>query len=177
MSMKIVEGGLPEDKAWRALILLTPGEEVGMDWQLGLSLARANNGELVAAIIVPSAAGALMERARTTLNHARKASALDDPVFTAIVEHKDSRQAIRQLVHDADIDLLLTTTETPRTRCAKDRKPRPPSPANGRSAASWCPPPAAPIALMPWASCCRSQPTMSGSPPYTSLRTGWARTN
>jgi uncharacterized hydrophobic protein (TIGR00271 family) len=113
MSMKIVEGGLPEDKAWRALILLTPGEQVGMDWQLGLSLARANDGELVAAIIVPSVAGALVERARTTLNHARKASAPDDPVFTAIIEHKDSRQAIRQLVHEADIDLLLTTTETP----------------------------------------------------------------
>ena len=57
--MKIVEGGLPEDNAWRALVLLAPGEEVGMAWLLGLTLARAYDGELLIAVILPSAAGAV----------------------------------------------------------------------------------------------------------------------
>lgn len=111
--MKIVEGGLPEDKAWRAMILLTPGDEVGMDWQLGLMLSRANAGELVAAVVLPDESSAAVEKARNTLNLARKASEPDDPVYTAIIQHSELRKGIRELVQRADIDLLLTTTETP----------------------------------------------------------------
>ena len=111
--MKIVEGGLPEDNAWRALVLLAPGEEVGMAWLLGLTLARANAGELLIAVILPSAAGAALDQAWATLKAARKANAPDDPVYTVVIEHKDIRKGIRELVHEADIDLLLTSTETP----------------------------------------------------------------
>ncbi|MGD8806992.1 MAG: DUF389 domain-containing protein [Chloroflexota bacterium] len=111
--MKIAEGGLPEDKAWRVLVLLTPGESVGMAWQLGLALARANEGEIVMATILPSASGAALEQARATLKEARKACLADDSVYTAVVESRDLRKAIRELVSRADIDLLLTTTETP----------------------------------------------------------------
>jgi uncharacterized hydrophobic protein (TIGR00271 family) len=111
--MKIVEGGLPEDKAWRALVLLTPGEAVGMAWKLGLSLARANVGEMVMAIILPTAADAAVEQARETLREARKAAQVEDSVYTVMVESKDIRRAIRNLISQADIDLLLTTAETP----------------------------------------------------------------
>jgi hypothetical protein len=111
--MKILEGGLPEDTAWRALILMAPGEEVGMAWQLGQTLARANHGELVLAIILPSATSAVLEQAWSTLKTARKASAPEDPVYIVVIENKDNRQGIRELVQEANIDLLLTSTETP----------------------------------------------------------------
>ncbi len=53
--MRIVEGQLPEDRSWRTLVILSPGEELGITWQLGLSLAIANGGELVTAVIIPTA--------------------------------------------------------------------------------------------------------------------------
>lgn len=111
--MKIIEGGLPEDKAWRALVLLSPGEKFGISWQLALSLARANNGEVVAAIIVPTTDPGYLAKASETLSRARKLCRQEDPVYTAIVQDNVYRNAARQLVHLANIDLLLTSSETP----------------------------------------------------------------
>lgn len=114
--MKIIEGGLPEDKAWRALVLLAPDEEVGLTWQLGLALAKANNGELVLATILSENENEVLKKARTTLGQARKACRPDDPVYTAILQSKDYRKAADQLTHEADIDLLLTSTVQPEWR-------------------------------------------------------------
>ena len=50
--MKIVEGDLPEEPGWRVLVLLSPGEVLGRVWQLGLALARANQGQLVTAVLI-----------------------------------------------------------------------------------------------------------------------------
>lgn len=114
--MKIIEGGLPEDKAWRALVLLAPDEEIGLTWQLGLSLAKANNGELVLATILSENQNEVLKKARTTLGHARKSCQPDDPVYTAVVQSKDYRKAADQLTQEADIDLLLTSTVQPEWR-------------------------------------------------------------
>ena len=86
--MKIVEGGLPEDNAWRALVLLAPGANVGLSWQLGLSLSRANNGELVAAVILPEDSQDSLTLARETLHRARKACDPEDSVYTVIAQEK-----------------------------------------------------------------------------------------
>jgi len=110
--MKIVEGGLPEDKAWRALVLMAPGEKLGISWQLGLTLARVNNGELVAAIIVPGSDPDYLARARETLSRARKSCRPEDPVYTAIVQDNVYRKAAGSLAQAADIDLLLTSSDT-----------------------------------------------------------------
>jgi len=111
--MKIVEGGLPEDKAWRALVLLAPGEELGVAWKLSLAMTRANSGELVAAVIIHSIDHDLLVRARETVNLARKACETEDPVYIAIVQADDYRKASRTLVHLADIDLLIASAEAP----------------------------------------------------------------
>ena len=87
--MKIVEGGLPEDKAWRSLVLLSPGEKIGLAWQLGLTLARANNGELVVVTIIPEVDSPSLTKARQTLGHARKACRPEDNVYTAIIQDDD----------------------------------------------------------------------------------------
>ena len=111
--MKIVEGGLPEDNAWRALVLLSPGEKLGISWQLGLTLARVNHGELVAAIIVPGHDPDYLAQARETLSRARKRRRPEDPVYTVIVQHNVYRKAAGQLARAANIDLLLTSSDTP----------------------------------------------------------------
>jgi len=111
--MKIVEGGFPEDTAWRALVLLSPGEKIGISWQLGLALARVNHGELVAAIIAPTLDPDYLAQARETLSRARKMCRPEDPVYTVIVQHNVYRKAAGQLVQMADIDLLLTSSDTP----------------------------------------------------------------
>jgi len=109
--MKIVEGGLPEDRAWRSLVLLTAGEELGLTWDLGLMLARANSGEVVVAIILQNADGQELAHARTVLGQARKSCLPEDPVYTAIIQAADYRKAVRQLVQHADIDLLISSAE------------------------------------------------------------------
>lgn len=111
--MKIVEGHLPEDKAWRALAILSPGEDIGITWQLGLSLAIANGGELVTAVVVPSADEPHLAEARESLSRAEKVSADEDPVITLIIESARYEQAIRQLIREADIDLLLARADAP----------------------------------------------------------------
>lgn len=107
--MKIIEGGLPEDRAWRSLVLITPDEEIGLTWQLGLLLARANNGEVVVATILKTADDQELAQARTILGQARKSCLPEDPVYTAIIEAKDYYKSLRQLVQHSDIDLLISS--------------------------------------------------------------------
>ena len=109
--MKIVEGGLPEDLAWRALVLLAPGANLGLSWQLGLSLSRANNGELVAAIILPESGPDTLTLARETLHQARRACDPEDPIYTVIAQHKQYHKAAASLANLADIDLLFTSAD------------------------------------------------------------------
>ena len=111
--MKIVEGGLPEDKAWRSLVLLSPGEKIGLAWQLGLTLARANDGELVVVTIIPEVDSHSLTKARQTLRHARKACRPEDNVYTAIIQDDDFRAATRHLIHQANIDLILSSADRP----------------------------------------------------------------
>ena len=109
--MNIVEGGLPEDRAWRALLLLSLDEEIGVGWQLARKLAQANDGELVAVTFIPSANGDYLARARATLAPLRQAASNDVPVYTAVIQAPNTGKALRQLIHKADIDLLLASAE------------------------------------------------------------------
>ena len=105
--MRIVEGGLPEDKAWRALVVLVPGDDLAVAWQLALSLSLANDGELVAAIVLSKAVGVELEAARQMMTKAQHACKPEDPVYTVIVESTDYASAARKVISDADIDLLV----------------------------------------------------------------------
>jgi uncharacterized hydrophobic protein (TIGR00271 family) len=111
--MKIVEGGFPEDKAWRSLVLLSIEEELRVTWQLGLDLALANEGEVVAAVIIPSTNGDSLTQARNTLAQARRACDPEDPLYTVIIQDKDYTKGVRRFVHEADIDLLLASADVP----------------------------------------------------------------
>ncbi|HET6446191.1 MAG TPA: TIGR00341 family protein [candidate division Zixibacteria bacterium] len=111
--MKIVEGHLPEDRSWRTLVILSPGEELGITWSLGLSLAIANGGELVTAVIIPSAVEPYLTEARNALSLAEDAAASDEPVFTVIIESNKYEKAVRELIREGSIDLLLARADAP----------------------------------------------------------------
>jgi uncharacterized hydrophobic protein (TIGR00271 family) len=111
--MEIVEGRLPEDRAWRALVLLAPGANLGVSWQLGLSLSRANKGEIVFAIILPEGDQNAVPSSQETLHQARIACEPKDSVYTVVVQAKQYHKAAAKLAKEADIDLLVTSAETP----------------------------------------------------------------
>jgi len=111
--MRIVEGHLPEDKSWRTLVILSPGEEIGITWQLGLSLAIANGGELVTAVIVPLADEPVLNEARVPLAEVQELCGESDVVFTVLIESTKYDRAVRDLIKEAEIDLLLARADSP----------------------------------------------------------------
>ena len=50
--MNIVSGQLPDGAAWRVLLYIDPEHPAPQLWQLGLSLARANDGEMVPFVLL-----------------------------------------------------------------------------------------------------------------------------
>jgi uncharacterized hydrophobic protein (TIGR00271 family) len=111
--MRIVEGHLPDGKSWRTLVILAAGEDLGITWQLGLSLAKANNGEQITAIIVPPDDGARLEEALASLSRIRERSNDSDTVFTVLVEASRFEKAVHDLIKEAEIDLLLARADSP----------------------------------------------------------------
>lgn len=109
--MKIIEGNYPEEKVWLALVLLVPGEPLGKAWQLGLHLAQANGGELLAAVVVGEAGEEQLREARAAVQTAQEAAPPDDNIYTIIIEARDYERGLRELVEEAEVDLLLTQAD------------------------------------------------------------------
>jgi uncharacterized hydrophobic protein (TIGR00271 family) len=117
--MKIVEGTIPEGKIWRVLLLLTPGRPLGRTWQLAHALARANNGELVAAVIVPTISEQNLIQARADLDEIRETYEDDNRIKLLLIEAPDYDRELARFIHKADIDLLITHAEDPNWRDLK----------------------------------------------------------
>ena len=111
--MNIIEGQIPVESAWRALVLLNSEESLGRVWQLGLALAHANNGELITAVLVPNTAEPAIENARQITAVARNACPPDFPIHPLIIATPDYEKTLQQIVREGDVDLLLAHTEGP----------------------------------------------------------------
>jgi uncharacterized hydrophobic protein (TIGR00271 family) len=111
--MRLIEGGLPETQAWRVLLLLAPNEPLGLAFLMSLSLIRANDGELIVAVIVPEATETAVATARETLNKARSAASPDDPIYFVILEDKDPELGIAKLVDQASVNLVIARGDSP----------------------------------------------------------------
>lgn len=111
--MNLIEGEIPAGNNWRALILLSPDEPLGRAWRLGLRLARASDGFLIAAIIIPDVGEVAVARARETAAHAREACLPDEEVHTLIVVGADYDRTLSELVSEAQVDLLLAQIDGP----------------------------------------------------------------
>jgi hypothetical protein len=69
--MKIIEGTLPSVAAWRAVILLNINASLSLVWQLALALTRANNGQLIAAAVIPEGSNEHRQKAQQILAQVR----------------------------------------------------------------------------------------------------------
>jgi len=82
-------------------------------WLLGLSLAIANGGELVTAVLIPTAVEPFLSEARESLARAEEIAAATDPVFTVLIEAAKYEKAVRELIKEPEIDLLLARADAP----------------------------------------------------------------
>ncbi|MEM7116716.1 MAG: TIGR00341 family protein [Chloroflexota bacterium] len=105
--MKIIEGSLPQRAAWRVLIPITPGERLNRTWELGLELARANEGDLITAVIIPDASEQHIIRARNAIDTITQHTPLSSDLHGLIVVAANYTQGLRQLADEANIDLAL----------------------------------------------------------------------
>lgn len=108
--MNIIEGQLPTTKTWRGLFLLADEKDIGRAWQLGLGLARAHNGYLLAAIFCHDASSEEVSRAREIVRyiHENTPEEVAGYICPLIIASPNFNKGLRQLVAEAHIDLLLT---------------------------------------------------------------------
>ena len=108
--MKIIKGTLPTDHIWRVMVLLDSEPAIPLTWQLGLMLARANEGALLAAVIVDD--DAVLEdevaSAEIALETVRSICTRNDQVEEVIIQSIDSQTTLRKLIINASVDLLIT---------------------------------------------------------------------
>ncbi|MBK7896738.1 MAG: DUF389 domain-containing protein [Anaerolineaceae bacterium] len=111
--MQLIDGQLPEEKLWRALVILPPDELLGRAWQLALALARANGGQLIAGIYLPdlNPAGLKAAQAQTQTIKALDPEATDITVLTMTAPNFD--KALARFVNGAAIDLLVAHLDGP----------------------------------------------------------------
>ena len=113
--MNVLDGIIPQGKVWRALVLFGAGHEPGLSWNFAQQLTRASSGEVVgAAILAQATTESAVEEARATLHRAKDAAAGDHAVHTVLIEAPHFRQALIQLIADADIDLLVADGDSQR---------------------------------------------------------------
>lgn len=111
--MNIIEGQLPVQSAWRTLVLLSPEEALGRIWQLGLALANANNGQLIAAVVITNLHESTVNDARAITAVAQKACPPDADVYPVVVAVPDYEKGLLEFVRKANIDLLLAHIDGP----------------------------------------------------------------
>lgn len=114
--MRIVEGQLPTEKAWHVMVALPPDHDLDITWELGCALAEANRGEIVLAVVVPSATATALQEAREIVAEAQAEIAAEQeppPLYTVIVENGDFVESLKVIIDEANIDLLLVTVSRP----------------------------------------------------------------
>ena len=105
--MRILEGGFPEDQAWRALLLLSIGERPNAAWKLVQKLAKGYGGELVLASVLPEDSESNVDQVRQTQHHAKTFFGEDVPIYTLIIESNDKRKTLHKIVEQGNIDFVL----------------------------------------------------------------------
>lgn len=111
--MQLIDGQLPEEKLWRALVILPPDEPLGRAWQLSLALVRANSGQLIAGIYIADMNPAAQKEARAKAAQIRSFAPDADDIFILIMTAPNFDKALAEFVSDAAIDLLVAHVDGP----------------------------------------------------------------
>lgn len=113
MSVKIIQGDIPEHSTWHGLLLLMAGMPPGRVWQLGQSLARANNGVLLTAVIIPDQNPDTIAKAQAALGRIGAHIQEGTKVSPLIIQANDYTQGVLDLVKMASVDLLIAYADAP----------------------------------------------------------------
>ena len=111
--MQIVDGQIPEEKLWRALVLLPPDEPLGRAWQLALTLTRANDGQLIAGIYLRDLNPAGQKAAQAKAEKIRALEPDADDISILIITAANFDRALAKFVNEAAIDLLVAHLDGP----------------------------------------------------------------
>ncbi|VAW31999.1 hypothetical protein MNBD_CHLOROFLEXI01-2770 [hydrothermal vent metagenome] len=112
--MQIIDGRLPDEKLWRALVILSPEEALGRAWQLALALAHANKGQLIVSIYIPDFNPAAQKAAQALAERIEQQLADDaDNVSVLIITTVNFEKALAKFVDEAAIDLLVAHLDGP----------------------------------------------------------------
>ncbi|MBK8901171.1 MAG: DUF389 domain-containing protein [Anaerolineaceae bacterium] len=111
--MQVIDGQLPKEKLWRALVILTPDEPLGRAWQLALSLARANQGQLIVGIYIRDLNPAAQKAAHRCAESIREAEPDADDIFILIITAPNFDKALARFVGTAAVDLLVAHIDGP----------------------------------------------------------------
>jgi uncharacterized hydrophobic protein (TIGR00271 family) len=109
--MHILEGTIPEKLTWRVCIMLSPDMLLGKMWQLGSLLAKANNGELIAVVMVKDESEAEMKAAREMVERIDCLLPDKQKAYTVIASARDYETGISEFAQEVEIDILLARTD------------------------------------------------------------------
>jgi uncharacterized hydrophobic protein (TIGR00271 family) len=109
--MKIIYGQLPKEAAWRVVILVDPAHEISITWYLALALARAYNGQIVAAAILPDDDPAQLKQATETLQTLRETRENNQHIYPVVITEPNYGRGASELADMTDADLLLTQAD------------------------------------------------------------------
>jgi len=112
--MNVIYGRIPEDDTWRVIVLVSPHEPLGRTWQLGLELAQANKGELLVVTFCASTSRMQVDKARSLVEYARSVAPEDASVAPLVLLTNQESVALKELVHEARVDLLLAHVDGPK---------------------------------------------------------------
>jgi uncharacterized hydrophobic protein (TIGR00271 family) len=109
--MKIIYGQLPQEAAWRVIILLDPARELSVTWYLALALAQAYNGQIIATTILPDADPARLMQATESLNQLKATRPANNNIYPLVVTGENYSRTVSGLVSLTGADLLLTQAD------------------------------------------------------------------
>jgi uncharacterized hydrophobic protein (TIGR00271 family) len=112
MSMKILEGTIPESNAWRVMVLLSPGENLGRAFTLGAALAEKNHGQLITAVFVPDDSVESIAAGREIIAQAVGNCIEGQTVYPLIIYTEDINLGLKQIVRRAKLDLLIAHADS-----------------------------------------------------------------
>ena len=105
--MQILEGTISEKLTWRACVMLSSDMLFGKMWQLASLLAKANNGELIAVVVINNDSEAELEAGRKMV--ARINEVLPDNLrsYAVIAVARDYETGISEFAQQVEVDILL----------------------------------------------------------------------
>ncbi len=116
--MKILQGTIPTEHMWRVMVLLSPTAGSTLAWQLGLMLARANQGDLMGVVMTSAEPTTIspteLAQSEETLAAASNICTPSDQVDLLIVQpDHNARGSVRRIISEADVDLVIADTDQP----------------------------------------------------------------